>query len=202
MTYDVTVDGMTTNGTELTNGAEIGNTIPEEPIWDNTDSQPVVVPHPDVTVSIDVPPTVLPGETFPYIIDYRNLNRTCAEDTYFVHTLADDLVMPAETAGQDTDPDVEFASITLAQGTAYFHDGPIGTPPSFDPINPLANGWTDDHTTLTNSVSHIAVVHGTLCDADGTYTVTINSTVPNSSTIAGLDMEFDVEIDATNEPDG
>lgn len=94
ITYEVTVDGTTPDGTTMTNGAEIGNGIPEEPDYENTSSQPVTVPYPDVTIKIDTPATVLPGQSFPYTITYNNVNRTCGENAYIVHTLPDDLIMP------------------------------------------------------------------------------------------------------------
>lgn len=90
----------------------------------------------------------------------------------------------------------------------YYHDStiPIGAGQIFDPTLPTSNGRTADTTTLINPVSYIAFVHGTLCDADSTQTITISAQAIEPATgeglIIGSEFVSPVMIDASNEPDG
>lgn len=96
------------NGADLLNGVRISTTNVEDDLSNNTDNEQVRVPHPDPTITMNTPFSVLPGDPFSYTITYQNLNRACARDAYVIHTLPD--VFPTGTP--DGQSDILLSSIT------------------------------------------------------------------------------------------
>jgi uncharacterized repeat protein (TIGR01451 family) len=164
ITYSATVSGAVVSGTTLTNGATISTSLIEDTIYPNSSSQSVTTPNPDPYLTKTAPSTVNPGATLQYAINYGNTSNQTVNNVYIIDTLPD--------YDSDGTVDVTFSSISGTNGESfYYHAGPIGSLPVFDPASPLSGGWA---ATPVAPVTHIAIRKPTLAGLAGPFNVKIN----------------------------
>jgi len=173
--YQVRVNAGVPAGTELPNTVCVETSTPEDDLTNNCDDEFVRTPNPDPALAKRGPVLVGTGERFTWTIEYWNNTRQSAANVYVIDTLPD--------YSGDGEADVTFVSQTGSGPgpvTAYYHGGPSGVVPVFDPTNPTApgNGWS---ATPTVPVNHIAWLIGTLPGQGGPYalTVTVDAIRPN-----------------------
>ncbi|MFM7855059.1 MAG: hypothetical protein ACKO96_24820, partial [Flammeovirgaceae bacterium] len=132
--------------------------------------------------------TVLPDEELKYDLIYGNLSKQPAQNAYIIDTLPD-ITNPSDPATPDGLADLKFISIAGSNGESfYYHDAVIGSNPVFDPLNPTNGGWKANSQTLTNPVTHIAILIGNIGGLSSPKKVTLTTlaTNPNTNGLIGI----------------
>lgn len=203
VTYQTLVTAGLKAGTAVDNVAEVDTETSQDSEDKNTDDSKTKIPFPDMTTTVTGSPTVIPGESTSYTINYQNTARTCAKDAYIVHRLPD--AVPQTPDGR---ADMKITHISANTGTIYYHDtldvrdfSAVGTGdyPAFDPTDPTTGGWKL-YTAGSQPIQAIAVHYGSpsvgtgteLCQSDGTQRVTVYTQARDPQTGAVMPIGYEM----------
>ena len=190
ITYEARVGVSVGLNESIQNTVTVETSILEDPIHLNTADEEVFTSIPDPEVNKNVVPSVIPGQTFSYDINYSNTERTDATNVYILDTLPD-------LNGTDG-AEITILSATDSAGlvTTYYHAYSASTP-GFTSGAP-SGGWTTDLVSLGGNVGYIAFDFGVL-PALTTGTINVSAQVIDplptpTNLLAGISLTNSVEI--------
>ncbi len=213
ISYTVKVGDNVAFGTELDNLAKVSTTSPEAPVYPNEDSAELTTATPDPYIEKTASsPSVLPGETFNYLIRYGNTADETARGAYIVDSFPD--------ANRDQKTDVTVLSVTPGTNeTVYYYDALVsGDLPSIsadydfagnDDFKTSLTDFDPNHPTNPSYPTHMIIVNagkagnGTLgyYEYSGQIKIEAQATDPFTGTIlpAGSEWKNTVVIDSSTE---